>query len=377
MSAPKLNLRTLDMLRGILAVYVLLGHCRWLLWTGHASWMAAPHSRWLEPVVYASASLRYGREAVMIFFVLSGFFIHLRVAENAAALSGFSAAAFYRRRAHRLLAPYAFALVVTMALDAIGRIWFPALYHAATGDALTDGVFRRSGYSAASVIPALVALPSSGGYDFGSNGPLWSIAFEVIYYALYPAWLALRRVSAVAAYLAVPAISVMLIVTRVYGFPVAVLSFYPVWLTGAALAEFLTRASSGVSRAVVMVLFMAGCGLGLYVFGNPGLLTLIAAVLYGGAAVWLCATMKPESVERLPVRLFEYLGLRSYSIYIVHLPLVALMGAAAFASPGGRPFHGWLAAGGAVAAIAFGCLCFEICERHFVHHRVPDMKMAA
>jgi hypothetical protein len=42
------QLRALDMLRGALAVYVLAGHCRWLLWAGHGVWMAAPHSRWLE-----------------------------------------------------------------------------------------------------------------------------------------------------------------------------------------------------------------------------------------------------------------------------------------------------------------------------------------
>lgn len=36
-----------------------------------------PHSVWLEPLVFASALLRYGTEAVMIFFVVSGFVIHL------------------------------------------------------------------------------------------------------------------------------------------------------------------------------------------------------------------------------------------------------------------------------------------------------------
>jgi peptidoglycan/LPS O-acetylase OafA/YrhL len=338
--------------------------------------MAAPHSRWLEPIVYASASFRYGREAVMVFFVLSGFFIHLRAAEHRAEASRFSAAAFYRRRAHRLVAPYAFALAATVVLDAIGRLWFPALYHAATGDAFTDAMFRRTGYGAASVVPALAMLPSSRGYDFGSNGPLWSLAYEVIYYALYPAWLALRRASGVVAYALAPAVAVLLTVVHGYGFIVSVLSLYPVWLTGAALAEYLARRQRS-PRAPAAVIFVAGCGLGVYTFGRPGLLTLIAPVLYGGSAVLLCATIAPEAARSFPARLLEQLGIRSYTIYIVHFPLVALISAAAFASPGGRPFSGWLAAGGALAAIAFGCICFELCERHFVHHRVPDLKMAA
>jgi peptidoglycan/LPS O-acetylase OafA/YrhL len=67
----------------------------------------------------------------MIFFVLSGFFIHLRAAESDRTTTP-SATAFYRRRAHRLGAPYAFALLVTIVLDAVGRAVWPALYHAAT-----------------------------------------------------------------------------------------------------------------------------------------------------------------------------------------------------------------------------------------------------
>jgi peptidoglycan/LPS O-acetylase OafA/YrhL len=102
MTQRRLNLRTLDMLRGMLAVYVLLGHCRWLLWAGHSAWMAAPHAAWLVPITFASASVRYGREAVMVFFVLSGFFIHLRFAQRTSEQPALPAGEFYRRRAHRL-----------------------------------------------------------------------------------------------------------------------------------------------------------------------------------------------------------------------------------------------------------------------------------
>ena len=81
MSSP-INLRALDALRGLLAVYVLAGHARWLLWTGHREWLASAPAAWELPLGYSSAMLRYGHEAVMVFFVLSGFFIHLRAAEQ-------------------------------------------------------------------------------------------------------------------------------------------------------------------------------------------------------------------------------------------------------------------------------------------------------
>jgi peptidoglycan/LPS O-acetylase OafA/YrhL len=72
----------------------------------------------------------------------------------------------------------------------------------------------------------------------------------------------------------------------------------------------------------------------------------------------------------------EFLGIRSYTIYIVHFPLLALLSAWLIATYGARPVHGWLALGGAVACVAFGCLCFEACERHFLHSRYRDESAA-
>src|SRR5260221_6199720 len=78
------NLRSLDALRGLLACYVVMGHARWLLWAGFSEWNKRSHHAWTNVLAYASASLRYGHEAVMVFFVLSGFFIHLRTAQRMA-----------------------------------------------------------------------------------------------------------------------------------------------------------------------------------------------------------------------------------------------------------------------------------------------------
>lgn len=371
MSDARINLRMLDALRGALAVYVVAGHCRWLLWAGHAAWMASPHSAWLEPLVFASASFRYGREAVMVFFALSGFFIHLRYAAPGGADSSW---AFARRRLHRLGPPYYFALVVTVLLDSLGRATFPALYQAATGDALIDDVMGSGGYTWQSVAPALALLPSSLRHDFGSNGPLWSLAYEVVYYAIYPGWLGLRRISAWAAYGVIPAMCLLIILLPSPTFFGVVLLHYPVWLAGAAVAELLSAGKVRAPQVAAAALF--AFGFTWHVSGRAGYLPTVPAMLYGAAAVTLCATMRASWVEGLPVRLFEYLGVRSYSIYITHFPFVALL-AAAVMQLGGRPLHGWFAAGGAIAATLFGCVCFALCERQFVHRRIAPAKLAA
>ena len=124
---------------------------------------------------------------------LSGFFIHFRAAEARsrravsrrpvlpAALASIGAAVLFRARRHAWRAML------------IGRTWWPTLYVARTGDALLDPPSLAAGISQTSVVPAVLLLPSSLGRDFGSNGPLWSLAFEAVYYAIYPLWLWVRR----------------------------------------------------------------------------------------------------------------------------------------------------------------------------------------
>ncbi|HJU44948.1 MAG TPA: acyltransferase [Vicinamibacterales bacterium] len=363
----RINFQNLDALRGLLAVYVAIGHCRWLLWAGHSEWLAAPHQPWEAIPAYASAAFRYGREAVMVFFVLSGFFIHYQAARIDRRPG--TATAFYRRRWHRLAPPYYVALAVTLILDAIGRTWWPVLYQARTGDALLDETFARGGYTTASVAPAFVLLPSSLGRDFGSNGPLWSLAYEAVYYAAYPLWLRLRQRSALAAFAGVPLLCAAVPLLPLGGFAVSVAFHYPIWLAGALIAERSVKTGTSSRQPWIGgLMFVAGTLLHLSAAGRVWP-SLVAALLFGCGAVLLFAAAS------FPARLVgaaEYLGLRSYTIYIVHFPVLALASAWVIQSHGGRPLHGWLALAGAVACVAFGCLCFEICERHFLHPRYRD-----
>lgn len=368
------NLKSLDSLRGLLAVYVLFGHARWLLWVGHSAWLRLPHNAWQTPLVYASSALRFGHEAVMVFFVLSGFFIHLRAAEQLAGegVPNLSATRFYRRRAHRLVAPYLFALLITFSLDTVGHSQFPRLYAAATGDQLVDQTIARGGYRAQSVLPALALLPSTLGYDFGTNGPLWSIAYEVVYYALYPFWLALRTRSAIVGFGVVPLACLSVTLLHVDSGLLLVLLHYPVWLAGAGIAEWLVHRRLNVSSFVVPSALFLG-GMTMHLLSPAGPLQVGAAVVFGSAAVLGFAAL-PEVISTS--RFFAmaaYLGVRSYTIYMVHFPVLALLSAWVIQTRGARPDDGWLALAGGILAVAFGCLCFAICERHFLHARL-DLK---
>jgi peptidoglycan/LPS O-acetylase OafA/YrhL len=373
------NLRNLDALRGLLAVYVLVGHSRWLLWAGHAEWLRAPHAGWEVPLAFGSAAFRYGHEAVMVFFVLSGFFIHLRAGGPLRAglvPAPVPARKFFARRAHRLLAPYGLALLVTVTCDLAGRYWFPVLYAAQTGDALLDQSFARGGYAIEGVVPAMLLLPSSLGRDFGSNGALWSLAYEVIYYLLYPLWFSLRRRSGALAFGLVPALCVGLAWLPSVPFLPLVLIHYSVWLAGAFLAERMAGAQPSYRAAALSVVAVA-VGFAWYLASRWSAASVVATILFGGAAVTAFALMPTRERPGWLLRAFEYLGVRSYTIYIVHLPFVALLAAGTIQTLGARPLHGWLAVAGVVLAIGFSCLCFELCERHFLHPRIRVRAAAA
>ena len=378
MNTSAINLRALDVLRGILATYVLLGHARWLLWCGHATYTAGAHPQW-EKVIAASTSVfRFGNEAVMIFFVLSGFFIHIRAARQLATSndSSFSATSFYRRRLHRLLAPYLLALLLTVLLDVVGRIWFPTLYLGQTGDSLLDANFVQKDFSWQSVAPALLMLPTSLGHDFGSNGPLWSLACEVVYYALYPVWHKTRMRGALLAYGCVGGFFLALSLfplPSALGFVGKSLGFYPIWIAGAALAEItewslpnpVKKINKPFLATVSFVVGLGGCILIPFALAR-----VICAMIFGVATVVLALSISPAKSNHIVLRSLEFLGIRSYTIYITHFPLLVFISAWLIQCHGGRPVSGWIALGGSLMVLVVCLFLFKICEKRFLHERL-------
>lgn len=366
-----INLRSLDALRGLLATYVLLGHCRWLLWAGNSEWSQHPHSWWSNILAYASASLRFGHEAVIVFFVLSGFFIHLKVSQQLAKSKHFefNIINFFKRRCYRLIPPYFFALALTVILDLLGRSLYPTLYMGMTGDSMLDQNFQRKEFSVASIVPALLMLPSSLGKDFGTNAPLWSLAYEVDYYLLYPLWLSLRKSGALPAYLAGVGLAILASFFLEESFIRQVLIHYPIWLCGAGLSEILStrKLPKWIIYTSILVLLIAFAAVQFTI--KLSFLILLYALL-GSSVVLLVVNLPLLIVKNKIHHFFEQLGLKSYTIYIFHFPMIVFISAWSIEIFKGRPIHGWLAVGGAVLTLLFSHIFFEICERYFLHSRL-------
>jgi peptidoglycan/LPS O-acetylase OafA/YrhL len=104
---------------------------------------------------------------------------------------------------------------------------------------------------------------------------------------------------------------------------------------------------------------------------------ILLSITFGCAAVLVFASLPNLLAASRWHGFLEVLGLRSYTIYITHFPILAFMSAWAFGVLGGRPLTGWRAMGGSVAALLVCWLCFEICEKHFVHPRIRTLARPA
>ena len=187
MNNARKKLLFLDGLRGLAALYVLVGHARWLLWEGFSTGYATHPDHYSlagKLLVFGLALFRWGHEAVLFFFVLSGFVIHLRYAtglkRDPAYRFGF--AGYLARRARRLYPPMLMALAITWTLDTLGaRLQLPTFLHTSAYPVINANI--GSDHSLRVLLRNLVFIMNP---VFGSDGPLWSLNYEWYFYLLYP-----------------------------------------------------------------------------------------------------------------------------------------------------------------------------------------------
>lgn len=309
----------LDTFRGLAAFYVLLFH---------ASAFLGPRREMLGGV------LTWGVEVVLFFFVLSGFCIHF---SQARALSRSPDAVldvkrFARRRFWRIYPPFLGAICLTFAVDHIGLWLNPSFYadlHISLGQ-----VSRTATWSGSTLVGNLLCF-QPGVPTYGSNGPLWSLGYEAIFYAVYPAYFQLsKRLGPVWTLVtALGASAASLIIFKVLGprwvVPFGVLSAWGIWAMGGTLAEIAAK------RLVIKVRWpVLAAGLILLFACASRRIPWPNAVTqnYAWGTAWallLFWTSQSGSAigARIRARLSAvgWTGRVSYSLYLAHAPVVTLL----------------------------------------------------
>lgn len=357
----------LDGLRGLTAVYVACGHAQGLLWEGAAS----PE---LRPDRYTGLNrvarlFIFGHAAVIFFFVLSGFVIHLRYSRDlkaTGACATFDWAPYVKRRARRLYPTLLFAMALTLAIDQLGAGLGYAIYaHATPYTELNERITSDHAPLTAIGNLAFVAAPT-----WGSNEPLWSLKNEWWFYMIYPAvwWVSRRSIPLATAGLAALFVLTLFPAAWPWAMPRVVFTSMIVWWFGALLADVFSGRIAIPMRAVV--------GLGPIAFiapilpVSPVMRDLLYGIGFTGCLAGLFALRDRGWQLRVLSRL-KPLGDMSFTLYVIHFPILVLASGwlMSRSSAQALPTHLAWSATGVVVCLVLAYLAHFVTERPFVKRR--------
>ena len=371
-ASPRLRLHYLDGLRGLAALYVVFHHAS-----------QGPFGRVAQSGIkgWLTNWILYGHLAVDVFIVLSGFCLVLPVIKSKEIRGG--TVAFYKRRAHRILPPFYFALLLSLPINfAIHKIGNHPLV---TPKALLANILLLQDW-----LPIYNVL----------DGPLWSVAAEWKIYFLFPLLICIwKRFHAIGLLAAAAAIGYGITFTSLLmHYPSSLSNTCPwyVFLFGMGICAGTLTANTSVAQpilthllrnfaivaflvlAMLLVMYPAPAQgqADLYTTHFP-IIDTVAGALVAASLLLLYRSVINEKMS-WPLRVLCWpplvrLGTFAYSIYLIHIPFL------------------WLAAGGlhrlgltdahkvAQAAVLFlvvipiiialAYVFFLVCERPFLNTR--------
>ena len=340
-------------LRGVAAVYVFIFHI-WQTAIQHPA--TATLGNWYTPTLF----LQYGHFSVAAFIVISGFCLGLPVARRAG--KAFDAKRFFVRRAWRLMPAYVPVVLLSSvpfaatAMLTHGRVNVP---HIVEAIGLHLALIHNLFYATTEYL----------------NGPLWSIALECQIYAVFalllvPVW---RRFGVTAQ------LAVALVVGFIPHFVFHSLDWTVPWLTG--LFAMGLVAADVTSRRTLPKLPWNAIAIGAAViaivslipfrdgFGDSFDVWLPDLTVGAAVALFFIAAYRDERI--LPARLLAarpivFLGTFSYSLYLIHAPLVDVVGALLMRAHAGPAISVVVWAGVIVAVVAIAYGFYRVFERPFI-----------
>lgn len=342
----------LDAIRGIAALVVFVSHWRYLF---YADYPQLAHPDLVTKVFYALTGL--GHSAVMVFFILSGFFISSSVLRSLGQ-GRWSWAWYAEQRLTRLYVVLIPALVLGAAWDQLGSHLFRStpVYSAAAdyGLMLQRPIAQMD--TVWSWVGSFFFLQEIKTPVFGSNGPLWSLSYEFWYYALFPILLlAMSRKSSAAVKAAYVAAGLL-----IFAFIGKIIALYfVIWLLGAVLGfyrpsrPFSSRAASRAGGYLSGLLFAAALLAPRFKLMPNGLLSDFCVAVTFSALLFfiLSAQSAPGALYTKAARALSNI---SYSLYLIHVPVLIFLNALIIRQ-GGRwqPTAGHILLGACVVALVF------------------------
>lgn len=332
-ATSRLRLEFLDGIRGLAALYVALFHA--VGYAGHTSTSLDRFSPLVRPIAWL---LDFGGYAVPIFIVLSGFCLMLPLAQRATDQMPGGVAAYLRRRAWRILPPYYVALLLSLLLISL----VPALQTPQQTDWDT-----KIPIDAGAIFSHLLMVQNARpDWLFKINGPMWSVAIEWQIYFVFPIVLlpVLRRTNMAVTV----AVAMALGLLPHFALPHAAnfdhshpwfLGLFGLGMAGASIAFSRDPRMAAFRRrfpwlwlnASLTLLLLAGLTVNKDWMGWHEYLSepLVGVIVMGWLIMYASAAREGQphrwSQRLLESRAMVGLGTFSYSIYLVHNPIQALI----------------------------------------------------
>jgi len=326
----------MNSMRFFAALAVVVSHVRPLFFVDYGE---AESSSVVTQALYAVTSL--GHQAVIIFFVLSGYWVGGSVIRGLAR-GGFNAASYTSARLTRLWLVLIPALFLTQILDRLGSALFPS------SDVYQGSEAYHTVVPVDGPLPHLGVLDTLGNVFFlqdlyvtsaGTNTPLWSLAAEFWYYLLFPAILTAvwpgggtrRRLLSGAIGVA----GILIVSLAIKADATQVLVLFPVWLAGAAvawkrdaIADRLAAARQStltVARSAALAAVLGTAAIDSRVGSLP---TKFAVALATAGLIAVLVTDVSGPWPRKALGPWSWAAEWSYSLYAIHLPVIAILSAA-------------------------------------------------
>lgn len=373
-TTPRHQLPALTSLRFFLAFWVVIFHQ-----SGPES-LLAPYLSSMPPVVFNF--LRTGYVAVGLFFALSGFVLALNY-DPAAEWNRTRLLRFFVGRFSRIYPVYAAALLVSAPQVAF------SFFTRGRRQGITVAAFAAQALSVFGLVQAWFPAFASAWI-----GPAWSLSAEAFYYACFPfigrrlwrmrtSWALCAVVGGVwLTGLCVPALSVLIPIPHFGNAPAtstldgadpiwtAFVKFNPLFhisefCAGVAAAKVYLCTRDNAHRAylvyipalVVEALVILQAESVPYPLLHDGVLAPAHAALILGVA--LAGRKLPAFLSS---RFLVFMGKASYSLYMIHVPVLNLTGSF-WVRVLGLPFEGILCSGVVVCLqVGLACLCYSWIE---------------
>ena len=317
MNKNKQYLLHLDFLRGLSALLVCMGHLRNVFFVNYNEVLVV--DSYLINFFYFITSL--GHEAVMVFFVLSGFLVGGSVIKN---LDNFNFKKYLTNRITRLWVVLIPCLFITLIIDQLILSNYPEFLQGNYRSIINSGPSESYSDTFMTFIGNVFFLQNIFVKTYGTLGPIWSLANEFWYYILFPLILIILNFDNKYNFI-FRSFYIILLLIILYLLPIEITKYFIIWCIGVFTFYIYNQKKKdyySFNFVLSIILLISTLILSklkvLSLFNSDLLISLTVSYL-----IVVCPkiNLDQNKVTKSIRNAFIYLSNISYTLYLIHFPI--------------------------------------------------------